>query len=224
MDRRKFLGSTLAAGAAASAARLTPAFAAPNSQIRYGISGQMWLGEKGYSNIEEGIKETARLGLDGIEPFRNHVMKYLDDPLAFKRLLDAAGIGMVSCSNGGAGMSSNFIDPAKAPQTIADYSAFAKNFMAKVGCTAFKFNMGSRPADGVVTDDQLKTLANTINEIGKETIKVGIRTAPHPHLWGPMEREREVRYVMDHTDPKYVWFTPDAGHLTLCGMDPMKIM
>ena len=222
MDRRGFLASSVAAGALVAGGM--PAAALQSSPIRYGISGQMWLGEKGYSNIEEGIKETARLGLDGIEPFRNHVMKYLDNPLAFKKLLDDAGIGMVSCSNGGPGMSSNFIDPEKAVQTIADYSAFAKNFMARVGCTAFKFNMGSRPADGVVTDVHLKTLANTINEIGKETIKVGIKTAPHPHLWGPMEREHEVRYVMDHTDPKYVWFTPDTGHLTLCGMDPMKIM
>jgi inosose dehydratase len=221
MDRRHFLGS--AAGAVA-AARLGPAAATPNSPIRYGISGQMWLGEHGYSNIEEGVRETARMGLDGIEPFRNHVIKYLADPTVLKRQFDAAGIAMVSCSDGGRDMSNNFIDEAAAPKTIADHVAFARDFIRLFGCTAFKFNLGQRPAGNVVSDAQLKTMINTLNEIGKQTIAFGIKAAPHPHLWGPMEREREVRTVLDGTDPRYVWFTPDAGHLTLCGMDPLKIM
>jgi inosose dehydratase len=223
LDRRHFLGATLA-GAAATQTLFNTALAAPNSPIRYGISGQMWLGEHGYSNIEEGVREAARMGLDGIEPFRNHIIKYLADPMAFKKQLDAAGIAMVSCSDGGRDMSSNFIDEAQAPRTIADHVAFARDFIRLFGCTAFKFNLGQRPADGVVTDAQLKTMVNTLNEIGRQTIAFGVRAAPHPHLWGPMEREHEVRTVLDSTDPRYVWFTPDTGHLTLCGMDPMKIM
>ena len=48
--------------------------------------------------------------------------------------------------------------------------------------------------------------------------------APHPHIWGPMERERDVRRVMELTDPQYVWLTTDTGHLTLGGMDAVQIM
>ena len=48
--------------------------------------------------------------------------------------------------------------------------------------------------------------------------------APHPHIWGPVEREHEVRKMMELTDPKYVWLTPDTGHLTLGGMDAVQIM
>jgi hypothetical protein len=83
--------------------------------------------------------------------------------------------------------------------------------------------MGSRPAGGP-SDDQLKRLANTLNEIGRQTITMGIRLAPHPHIWGPIEREREVRQMMELTDPKYVWMTTDTGHLTLGGMDAVQIM
>jgi inosose dehydratase len=39
-----------------------------------------------------------------------------------------------------------------------------------------------------------------------------------------MERERDVRRVMELTDPKYVWLTTDTGHLTLGGMDAVQIM
>ena len=63
--------------------------------------------------------------------------------------------------------------------------------------------MGSRP-EGGPSDDQLKVLAHTLNEIGRQTIAFGVRLAPHPHIWGPMERERDLRRVMELTDPKYV--------------------
>src|SRR5262249_33633635 len=84
-------------------------------------------------------------------------------------------------------------------------------------------NMGNRPPGGP-SDDQLKRLSDTLNEIGRQTMTMGIRLAPHPHIWGPMERERDVRRVMDLTDPRYVWLTTDTGHLTLGGMDAVRIM
>ena len=63
--------------------------------------------------------------------------------------------------------------------------------------------MGATAGRQAPSDDQLKRLADTLNEIGRQTIAMGIRLAPHPHIWGPMERERDVRRVMELTDPKY---------------------
>lgn len=203
--------------------------AAPGSAIRYGISGQVWEGDgvavKAWGgNIEEGVLETARLGFDGIEPFRQHVMHYLTKPERFRKLLDNAGIAMVSCSNGGPGMASNFIDRSETAKTVSDYVAFARDFILPVaGPTAFKFNMGRRPEGGVMTDDHLKILADTLNQIGMKTKAFGIKAAPHPHIWGPMEREHELRRAMELTDPDYVYITADTAHLTLGGMDPVKI-
>ncbi|MEA2539205.1 MAG: inosose dehydratase, partial [Acidobacteriaceae bacterium] len=100
---------------------------------------------------------------------------------------------------------------------------FARDFLAPCGCDHWKTNMGSRP-EGGPSDDQLKTLANTLNEIGRQTIAFGVRLAPHPHIWGPMERERDMRRVMDLTDPKYVYLTADTAHLTLGGGDASQII
>src|SRR6266487_630736 len=108
-------------------------------------------------------------------------------------------------------------------KTIADHVAFARDFLQPFGATHWKCNMGARPPGGP-SDDQLKRLANTLNEIGRQTLAMGIKLAPHPHIWGPMERERDVRRVMELTDPKYVWLTTDTGHLVLGGMDPVRIM
>ena len=70
----------------------------------------------------------------------------------------------------------------------------------------------------------MKRVADTLNEIGRQTIEMGIRLAPHPPIWGPVEREHEIRAMLDMTDPDYVWFTPDTGHLTLGGGDAVQIM
>jgi inosose dehydratase len=83
--------------------------------------------------------------------------------------------------------------------------------------------MGQRPPGGP-SDDQLKRLADTLNEIGRQTIAMGIRLAPHPHIWGPVEREKEIRRMMELTDPKYVWMTADTGHLVLGGCDAAQII
>jgi sugar phosphate isomerase/epimerase len=100
---------------------------------------------------------------------------------------------------------------------------FAHDFLAPCGCDHWKTTLGSRPQGGP-SDDQLKFLANTLNEIGRQTIAFGVRIAPHPHLWGPVEREHELRSVMELTDPRYVWLTPDTAHLTLGGMDSVQII
>src|SRR5689334_15923930 len=160
IGRRQFLAGGLAAATMPLTAM--PALAFQNSDIRYGFSGQAWMGPSPDGrpwpgNIEEGIKEVARVGLDGIEPFRNHIVKYLDKKEALKEQLDRAGISMVSCSNGGRGMETNFIDPARAKQAVADHVAFARDFIKYFGCTAFKFNMGGRPKDNVMTREHLKT-------------------------------------------------------------------
>ncbi len=76
----------------------------------------------------------------------------------------------------------------------------------------------------VPNDDQLKQLCNSLNELGRRTLEYGIRLAPHPHIWGPLEREAEIRRVMELTDPKYVWLTADTGHLTLGSADAVQMV
>ena len=67
-------------------------------------------------------------------------------------------------------------------------------------------------------------LARTLNTIGMRISELGLRLAVHQHIWGPLEREEELRFVMEHTDPQYVFLLPDTAHLTLGGMDPIRIL
>jgi len=191
-----------------------------NPDILYGSTSSLW---DARHPIEWGIKRIAALGLQGIEPYAKQIENHRANPRALNRLFHEAGVTLIDVSNGAKGQSTNFVDPDQIPKTIADHVAFARDFLQPCGCDLWKCNMGARPQGGT-TDDQLKRLADTLNEIGRQTIAMGIRLAPHPHIWGPVEREHEVRAIMDRTDPKYVWMTPDTGHLTLGGMDAVRVM
>lgn len=215
--RRRFL-ETSAAGLA-SGLGMAPAVAKPLS-FRYAYSAISW-----GTNIEQAIKVGQRLKMPGIEPFRDNVVNYLDRPLALKKLMDDAGLQMVTCSNGGPNFSGNFFDPTKTPQTVADHIKFAHDFILPFGyCDHFKMNNGPRPPGYEVSDDQIKICADALNAIGRETIKFGIKLASHPHVGSLIETEHETRRLMELTDPRYVWLVTDTAHLTLGGMDPLQIM
>ena len=165
-----------------------------------------------------------QLGYPGIEPYRGWLMHYIDRPQELKALLDRHNVTLCTCSNGGPGQATEFIDPAGRQQTIDDHVAFARDFLSVFGCTHFKINMGARPAGGTSEDD-LHALAITLNALGRRTQEeLGIRLAPHPHIWGPIERPHEIARILELTDPAYVSWIPDVAHLNLGGGDPLQLM
>jgi inosose dehydratase len=165
----------------------------------------------------------AELGFPGIEPYRGNVMKYVARPQELKALLDNHGLAMCTCSNGGPGQSTDFIDPAARQQTIDDHVAFARDFLAVFGCPHFKINMGARPEAGTSEAD-LQAIAGTLNELGRRTAELGIKLAPHPHIWGPIERPHEIARLLELTDPAYVSLTLDSAHVNLGGGDPVQFL
>lgn len=241
-------GATVALGPAKAWAAAPKPLDPVDPNISFGITGSLWgswpNGNLSMSNdMRQIIADAARFGLQGIEPYSPQVVQFLGNPLELKRMCDAAGITLIDVGDlalprrapsqsmppraaarpAGQAPTSPWLDKEGNAQLIDEMVSFARNFLAPCGCNHWKTNMGSRP-EGGPSPDQLKTLANTLNEIGRQTIAFGVRLAPHPHIWGPMEREHEVRTVMSLTDPKYVWLTTDTAHLTLGGMDPVKII
>jgi sugar phosphate isomerase/epimerase len=169
------------------------------------------------------IKRVAELGLQGIEFYGDGIEQYRGNPMELGKLMDASNVSFIGVSNGVKGQSTNFIDKAEIPKTMADHVAFCRDFLQPLGCDHWKINMGARPQGGP-SDEQLKVLANTLNEMGRKTLEMGVRLSPHPHIWGPIEREGEMRRVMELTDPKYVYLTADTGHLVLGGGDAAQII
>ena len=198
-----------------------------NPDILFGTTGSIW-GEAGVGatrvyNTEQAIRLISKLGLQGVEPYAGGINEYLDRPQVLKKICDDNNTTMRGASNGVKGQLVTVIDKDQIAKSIEDPVPFARDFLTVFGCDHWKINMGARPQGGP-SDDQLKVLANSLNELGRRTLEYGIRLAPHPHIWGPLEREAEVRRLFDLTDPKYVWMTADTGHLTLGGADAVQII
>jgi sugar phosphate isomerase/epimerase len=176
------------------------------------------------------LADVKHYGLEGFEPYAAQLGAFRDDPQALKRLAVQAGVAIASVGDLPARKGAPAIVAANYPWLggegrdvlIAEMEACARDFLQPLAVDHWKNNMGLRPPGGP-SDDQLKRLADTANEIGRRTIRYGVRLSLHPHLWGPMEREHEFRRVMELTDPALVHLILDTGHNVLGGMDVVKI-
>jgi len=119
-------------------------------------------------------------------------------------------------------METHFEDPAKHPKVIEDHMRLIR-FIKNFGCTHLKINMGSRRPTGTTSED-LKHMATALSEIGRQSVDLGIKFAVHAHMWNQFENRREIDYIMEHTNPKHVYFVLDTGHITLAGIDPVELV
>jgi len=182
---------------------------------RFGVGGYI------FEELEpEDIQTVASFGFTGIEPYRGLTMRYVDRPHELKEILDSNCVAMVTCSNGGPGQECDFINPHSRQRSIDDHFAFARDFLTVFGCKHFKMNMGSRPPGGPTRDD-IARLGDALTELGRRVAELGILLAPHPHIWGPVERPEEIIGLMEHSDPQYVYLTLDTAHVNLGGGDPV---
>ncbi len=218
ISRRNLMGTGLAAAAAATCA--PHAFALPGDKIKYATSGHQFMPMKPHP--EEGIKMTAYYGYHGIEPFDDETRKFRDKGQSFRALKDKLDeVGLQLCTVGSGG---EYLDPTKFQNTLKSNLDNAR-YVRQFGCNHLKVNLSKRPDDPRdMTPAELKVVAGHINQIGKQMADVGVRFAFHPHCWTVCERTHELDYLMESTDPRYVWLTFDPGHATLGGIDPMRVM
>lgn len=242
------IAAASALGAPRASAAASKSLDPVNPDIHFGTTGSIFgswpndgitrVGPLQSTDMAMMLADCKHFGLEGLEPYSGQVVQFIDKPLELRKMADDAGvticgIGDLARRPGGRDTSSPASAGVVAPRPwlgeegntklIADMVSFARDFLVPLGIDHWKTNMGARPPGGP-SDDQLKRLADTLNEIGRQTSDFGVRLAPHPHIWGPLEREHDLRTVMSLTDPRYVWLTLDTGHNVLGGMDPVQII
>ncbi len=241
LDRRTFLASAAATAGLAGVA-VARGLDPLNPDIQFGTTGSIFgdwarTGPKNELTLQMSpdmpkmLAACRAYGLEGFEPYSGQVVQFLDNPMALKKMLDASGVALASVGDLPLRPADRVPVPANQypwlggegrDRLISNMERFAREFLQPLGVTHWKNNMGARP-DGGPSDEQLKRLADTANEIGRRTLAHGVKLSLHPHVWGPMEREHEFRRVMELTDPRYVFLILDTGHNVLGGMDTPKI-
>ena len=80
-------------------------------------------------------------------------------------------------------------------------------------------NANPQPIAARKTDEMLATQAEGFGLLGAELRKEGLRLLVHHHLPELAENGRELRHLLDHTDPKDLGLTVDADWMCRGGQD-----
>ncbi|MBM3728760.1 MAG: TIM barrel protein [Acidobacteria bacterium] len=207
LTRRTALQTVAAAGFAA------------DSRYRLGITTNTRGGWE--KDVFLSFREAREAGYSNVESFYHYFTDfYRKPPAELQAKLDAIGVRFVTISNGGP-MEMHFEDPSKHAAIIEQHAAHAR-FIKGLGCTHLKINMGPRRPEGTTRED-LGHMVRALNEVGRQLTGIGLKFAVHAHMWSQFENRAEIDYVMSKTDPKHVWFVLDTGHITMAGIDPVKL-
>lgn len=166
------------------------------------------------------FREAREAGYHHVESFINYFTAYLDRPDELRKKIDEIGVKFVTISNGGP-LEMAFEDPSRRQKLLDDHLRLVR-FIKLFGCDHLKCNTNARRAEGTTAED-LKQMAVTMNELGKRTTAEGLKFSVHPHMWTQLENRREIDAIAGSTDPRYVNFVLDTGHITMAGMDPVEL-
>ena len=111
------------------------------------------------------------------------------------------------------------IDPAKFQSTVDTHVAHA-SFVKALGGSAFQMTNSLRPKDRLPTAEELKKLAQVMNEIGKQTADMGVQATYHNHMNQLGETPEEVDLIVQAMDPRYVKLLLDIAHYKQGGGEP----
>ena len=166
------------------------------------------------------FREAKAVGYSHVESFIHYFVKYFDRPAALAEAMKKTGVSFVTISNG-APLETHFEDPSKHAKIIDDHLRLVR-FIRHFGCTHLKINCGARRETGTTFED-LKNMADVLDRLGKKISAEGLKFGVHAHMWSQFENHSEIDYIMNHTDPRHVWFVLDTGHITMAGIDPVKL-
>lgn len=211
----KFLASSFVAAG-------VPAFfaTAPAARIRWAQGYLLWRNFKGQAfTLQDALNDLHSVGADGIEfsPQGSELEKYGLTKETFKQLMAEKKLAIA-----GNYLSAPFYDPTKREEILQEANkrfALLKEFGGK--------NIIIGPP-GVKADADrmqlIKQQAPLLNEIGKRANDHGLQIGLHPHLNTLVETPAEIDAAMETTDPRYVHFSADTGHIHLAGGDVLAIL
>jgi inosose dehydratase len=209
MNRRNFLqNSSMAVAATLMGGGLLEA-AIKKGDIKIGYSAITWAGKD-----EQAIADLAGLGFKGIQLRANTFGPYRNKVSELKDALTKHNLTLAMFSSGNVE-----IDPAKFESTVDTHVAHA-SFVKALGGNALQLTNSLRPKDRAPSIEELKKLAQVMNEIGKQTADHGVQAVYHNHMNQLGETPEEVDVIVQAMDPRYIKLLLDIAHYKQGGGEP----
>lgn len=209
MNRRNFLQNSALAAAMTCASNSWLEAAVKKGDIKIGYSAITWGGKD-----EQAMTDLSGLGFKGIQlrantfgPYRTKVSELKDALVKNKLKLCMFSSGNVD------------VDPAKFESTVDTHVAHA-SFVKALGGNAMQLTNSLRPKDRAPSVEELKKLAQVMNEIGKQTADLGVQAVYHNHMNQLGETPEEVDVIVQAMDPRYIKLLLDIAHYKQGGGEP----
>lgn len=170
-----------------------------------------------YFEPQQAIAEVAELGYQGFETFALAIQEYEQNRAGFRPLLDQHNIPLVA-----AYLFSPLIDQATAARDIEQNVAWAR-LVNELGGEIVVLGASEQPQKQFNPSDY-RGMVQTLNEIGKRCLDLGVQACFHPHTGTPVETLEQIDMVVGQVDPRYVFFAPDTGQIQKGGSDPVAVI
>lgn len=98
------------------------------------------------------------------------------------------------------------------------------NLCRPFGCTAVVTNPDPKPHDAPKTDAELAVEADSLSRMGRTLAQHGFQLRVHHHTPQLVDNAREWRYILQHTDPQYVFICVDVDWAYEGGFEPIPFL
>lgn len=92
------------------------------------------------------------------------------------------------------------------------------------GCRAVVNNPDPKPGNARKSDDELAVEADSLNRMGRKLAEAGFQLRVHHHTPQLVENAREWRFLLRHTDPRYVFICVDVDWAYEGGFAPLPFL
>lgn len=189
--------------------------------IKFGCHGSTW--ELDYDkeiDYLDDILDTVRdAGFVTVDIQYAMLGKYRNDPLLLKKALNDRGLEL-----GALTVHFTWANNKETPEEVERanfYIDYLTHFPNAI------LNLPSR--NGPDRDNLLKRqkqIINCANEVGKRAYEKGVNAAFHPASpkTSYFRTEEDYAVLFGQLDTRYIGYTPDAGHIKMGGMEPLKVI
>lgn len=199
------------------------------NNIKLGIAPIGWTNDDmpdlGKENtFQQCVSEMALAGFAGTEIGG----KYPKEEQELKKALELRGLQICNC------WFSSFLVSKPYEETEAEFIR-QTDFLKAMGAKVIGVSEQSHSIQGimdqsvfqgkyVMDDREWKLLTEGLNKLGKIARDKGMCLTFHHHMGTVVQTEEEIDRFMESVDPDLVYLLFDSGHLSLAGIDPVKML
>lgn len=199
------------------------------NNVKLGIAPIGWTNDDmpdlGKENtFQQCVSEMALAGFTGTEIGG----KYPKNEQELKKALDLRGMQVCNC------WFSSFLISKPYEETEAEFIR-QTDFLKAMGAKVIGVSEQSYSIQGimdqpvfqgkhVMDDREWDLLTEGLNKLGKIAKDKGMSLTFHHHIGTVVQTEEEIDRFMESVDPDRVYLLFDSGHLSLAGIDPVRVL